>query len=656
MGRLTCLTLLLGLFVTSLALPQRPARSLDSELREVLLELMELEKDSFDGTSDKRDQDRQQNQQQDRQREDEDSVELWLEDVNMQLRVWNNRMSSAEWAFSTNITDTNREQLANSETKYSEWYPTILGQAREWRKRGGLHSDTDRQLRLLTKYAEPAETEDVRKQKDLEGRMSELYSTARVCRDGENCLQIEPELIRLMATSTDPEKLLWAWDGWRNATGPPIKPLYLQYVELLNQGAVQNEYKDYGDYWRDHQFDQTRDLEELCDRLWSDVKPLYVQLQAYVRRKLTNFYGADIVGTNGAIPAHLLGNMWAQNWQMISDIVLPKSTDPHNDVAKSAEVKLKQRFNVTGLFRLSEQFYESIGLFPMTDVFWEKSMFVKPEEREVTCHASASDLFAKDDFRIKMCTDVTMDYLYTIHHEMGHIEYFMAYSGQPTIYRTGANSAFHEAVGDTMALSVVTREHLHSIGLIDTATRTEDGDIADLLTMALFKVAFLPYGYLIDKWRWRVFSGDIPDEDLNKEYWKLRLKYQGIVSPNPRSERDFDPAAKYHVPSNSPYMCYFISFIVQFQFYEAMCAVRGHKGPLHTCDFYQSKEAGEKLKDMLSLGASQPWPDALQQLTGSRHVSAGALLEYFNPLMEWLQVQNEGENLGWDGASINWED
>ncbi|XP_067687786.1 angiotensin-converting enzyme-like [Haliotis asinina] len=649
MGRMTNLTLLLILLVTPKALPQRLTRSMDSDLREVLLELMELEEDSYTANSEKR-------QEEDQPREDEYSAELWLEDVNGKLRKWNNRMSLAEWVFSTNITDHNREQFADSETKYSEWFPSILEQAREWKKSEDLDPDTKRQLRLLTKYAEPKHPEDVRKQKDLEGRMSEIYSTARVCRSREDCLQIEPGLIQVMANSTDPSELLWAWDGWRDATGPTLKPLYLQYIKLLNQGAVENDYKDYGDYWRDAQFDETPDLEQLCDRLWSDVKPLYVQLQAYVRRRLTDFYGEDIVGTNGAIPAHLLGNMWAQNWQMISDIVLPTSTEPINDVVMSAEVKLKERYNVTGLFQLSENFYESTGLFPMTDIFWEKSMIVKPKDRQVTCHASASDLFAKDDFRIKMCSEVNMDYLYTIHHEMGHIEYFMAYSNKPTVYRTGANSAFHEAVGDTMALSVGTREHLHSIGLIDTATRTKEGDIADLLTTALFKVAFLPYGYLIDKWRWRVFSGDIPEKHINKEYWKLRLEYQGIVSPTPRSEKDFDPAAKYHVPSNSPYMCYFISFIVQFQFYEAMCKAKGHEGPLHTCDFYRSKEAGKKLKDMLTLGASQPWPDALQQLTGSRDVSAGSLLEYFSPLMEWLTKQNQGENLGWDEAQINWEE
>jgi len=264
----------------------------------------------------------------------------------------------------------------------------------------------------------------------------------------------------------------------------------------------------------------------------------------------------------------------------------------------------------------------------------------------VVCHASAWDITAEGDVRIKMCVKPMEDDLTTIHHELGHDYYYLAYVGQPFLYQAGANDGFHEAIGDALTLSI-TPAYLRSLGLVKEIPKDDKGLIDVQMKDALEKVAFLPFGLLIDKWRWDVFAGKVKPADYNKAWWELRRRYQGVAPPVARTEEDFDPGAKYHVPANVPYTRYFLARLLQFQFHRALCQAAGHKGPLHECSIYGNQEAGSRLWKMLSLGASKPWPEALAVLTGQRQVDATAMLDYFAPLRAWLKEKNAGQKCGW---------
>jgi peptidyl-dipeptidase A len=376
------------------------------------------------------------------------------------------------------------------------------------------------------------------------------------------------------------------------------------------------------------------------DRLWEQVRPLYLSLHAYVRSRLREKYG-DIVPERGPIPAHLLGNMWAQEWDNIYPLLAPAGADPGYDLT----ALLKQRgTDWKQMVKYGENFFVSLGFPPLPETFWERSQFLKPRDREVVCHASAWDVDARSDLRLKMCIDITGEDFLTIHHELGHNFYQRAYENQPLLFKGGANDGFHEAIGDAIALAI-TPEYLNKVGLLATIPQTDD--IGFLLREGLDKVAFLPFGLLIDQWRWKAFKGEIKPADYNKAWWEMREEYQGIAPPVARSEADFDPGAKYHVPANVPYTRYFLARILQFQFFRAMCREAGFSGPLYRCSFYGNKAAGAKLNTMLEMGQSKPWPDALYALTGERQMDAGAMLEYFAPLQKWLDEQNKGKQVGW---------
>jgi peptidyl-dipeptidase A len=459
------------------------------------------------------------------------------------------------------------------------------------------------------------------------------------------CLQIN-ELSRIMAQSRDPDELRDVWVGWRTIA-PPMKERYVQFVELSNEGARGLGFADAGAMWRSSYDMPPDDFAREVDRLWKQVEPLYVSLHAYVRARLSEKYGPQLVPRDGLIPAHLLGNMWAQEWGNIYDVVAPGAATTGYDLTKLLEEK---KVDQTGMVRFGEGFFTSLGFDSLPPTFWERSMIVKPRDREVVCHASAWDIDNEDDIRIKMCTEVNATDFVTVHHELGHNFYQRAYKAQPFLFKNGANDGFHEAIGDAIALSI-TPKYLEQVGLLDRIPPANDTLL--LLRQALDKVAFLPFGLLIDQWRWKVFSGEVPPARYNAAWWELRTRYQGIAPPVARSEEDFDPGAKFHVPANTPYTRYFLARILQFQFYQALCREAGHNGPLHQCSFYGSKEAGAKLNAMLELGASKPWPEALEQLTGTREIDATALVDYFAPLKVWLDRQNRGKPVGWkeDGAA-----
>jgi peptidyl-dipeptidase A len=466
------------------------------------------------------------------------------------------------------------------------------------------------------------------------------YGKGKYCRKNGECLDITA-IEDLMSKSRDPQELKELWVGW-HAIGPPMRQRYSRYIDLSNQGAREIGFKDTGALWRAG-YDMTpEEFSADLERLWNQVKPLYLSLHTYVRWKLAEKYGPNVVPPGAPIPAHLLGNPWAQEWGNIYDILGVHQDKSGVDI--TALLK-KKNIDARGMVKYGEGFFTSLGFAPLPETFWKRSLFTKPADRDVVCHASAWDLDNQDDLRIKMCIQVNGTDFVTIHHELGHNFYQRAYKDQPFLFKNGANDGFHEAIGDAIALAI-TPEYLKKVGLLETVPG-DSNDIPELLKQALDRVAFLPFGLMIDQWRWKVFSGEIAPADYNKSWWELRLKYQGVTPPVARSEADFDAAAKYHVAANVPYTRYFLAHILQFQFYRALCRESGYQGPLNRCTFYGSKAAGAKFDKMLTMGQSKPWPDALEALTGERQTDAGALLEYFAPLKKWLDEQNKGKKAGW---------
>ncbi|XP_030856345.1 angiotensin-converting enzyme-like [Strongylocentrotus purpuratus] len=481
--------------------------------------------------------------------------------------------------------------------------------------------------------------------------MQGIYLNGKVCaprmfpgtpRTSHHCLPMEPDLKDLMAKSRDANELLWAWQGWRDAVGRPMKDLYAIYVNLSNEAAMSKGFSNEAESWL-HKYEDPNFVDDV-DSLWESIKPIYMHVHAYVRRRLVEVYGSDIVDPHGPIPAHLLGNMWAQEWNNIYDIVEPYPGHGTIDVTKKMR---EDGWTAESMFGVANQFFASLGLDSMPSSFWTKSMMAKPKDRKVSCHGASHDLYKNKDVRIKMCTEVNMQDLFTVHHEMGHCQYYLQYRNQHVLFRAGANPGFHEAVGDTVSLSVVTPSYLHHLGLLEQPQSDYKSDINFLMKVALFKLVFLPYGLLVDKWRWQAFRGEIQPDEYNQAWWNLRKQYQGVQSPIPRSPEDFDPGAKFHVATGTPYVRYFVSFVIQFQFHKALCDAKGHQGPLHLCNVYDSKEAGRKFRSMLEMGASEPWHDAMEVLTGQRKMDAQPLLDYFQPLTDWLLIENEGKFVGW---------
>ena len=495
-------------------------------------------------------------------------------------------------------------------------------------------------LRLALTLPAPEDAELRTELTRIAAGMESAYGRGEYCPEDGECLDLG-ELSRILTSSRDPEELLDVWVGWRTIS-PAMRDDYERFAELGNQGARELGFDDLGAMWR-AKYDMPPDeFTAELERLWQQVRPLYEQLHCYVRGRLGDAYGTDTVPPDGPIPAHLLGNMWAQSWGNVYDLVAPEGDTGGVDLTALLE---EAGVDAREMVRYGERFFTSLGAAPLPDTFWERSQFDQPTDHDAVCHASAWDIDQQDDIRIKMCIEVNGEDFATIHHELGHNIYQRAYKVQPPLFREGANDGFHEAVGDTVSLSV-TPEYLVRIGLLDEAPPAED-DLGLLLRQALDKVAFLPFGLVVDQWRWRVFSGEITPADYNAGWWELRQKYQGVAPPVARSEEDFDPGAKYHVPANTPYMRYFLAHILQYQFHRALCAAAGQEGPLHRCTIYGNTDAGESLLDMLAMGASRPWPDALEAVTGEREIDATAILDYFAPLADWLEDQNRGRRCGW---------
>jgi len=574
-------------------------------------------------------------------------AEAFLRETEERLNDLTVKASRASWVQSTFITD-------DTEIMSAQANEALIGATTELAKQATrfdglqLPPEMARKMLLLKLSAAvpapaPNDPKELAEMARIGTSLEADYGKGRYCpKSGKHageCLDIG-KIEEIMATSTDPDELKDVWAGW-SEVGPPMRDRYMRWVELGNKGAHEMGFKNLGAMWRAG-YDMTPDeFSADVERLWQQVKPLYESLHAYVRLKLVEKYGPTAVDANGRIRADLLGNPWAQEWGNIYPLVAPPAQNKGYDVTDLLKAK---NVDAIGMVKYGEGFFTSMGFAPLPKTFWERSLFTKPRDRDVVCHASAWDIDNFDDLRLKMCIQIRGEDFVTVHHELGHNMYQRAYEHQPFLFKNGANDGFHEAIGDSIALAI-TPEYLNKVGLLATVPQTDD--TAYLLRMAMDKVAFLPFGLLIDQWRWKVFSGEIKPADYNKAWWQMREDYQGIFPPVARSEADFDPGAKYHVPANVPYTRYFLARILQFQFYRAMCREAGFTGPLYRCSFYGNKAAGAKLNAMLEMGQSKPWPDALYALTGERQMDAGAMMEYFAPLKKWLDEQNKGKPAGW---------
>ncbi|KOC59071.1 Angiotensin-converting enzyme, partial [Habropoda laboriosa] len=580
----------------------------------------------------------------------------FLDRVDKQYAEWNNKQTVAQWEYASNLTSNNLANKLNVSSEAARFRKPTWEEVNQFPWRDINDESIKRQFSKLSVLGSAALPEDLYQEYEkIISDMENIYSTAKICdyKNQSKCdLALEPELTELQMKSHDPEELKYIWVQWRKATGEKMKSLFTRYVELSNMAATLNNFTDNAAYWmKDYETDE---FPEQIDTLWQQLKPLYLQLHAYVRRELRKKYGENVVSKDGPIPAHLLGNMWAQSWSNIADFSIPY---PGKQLPDVTDAMIKQGYNATTIFRTAEDFFTSINLTAMPDLFWERSILEKLKDRDMICHASAWDFYDSKDFRIKQCSRVNMEDLLTAHHEMGHIEYYLQYKNQPTVFKEGANPGFHEAVGDVIALSASTPSHLKAINLLDNDSNDIEASINHLYLKGLDKIAFLPFAYMMDKWRWMVFQGEVTPDNYNCNWWDLAETFQGIEPPVDRSEDDFDPGAKYHIIADVEYIRYYISFIIQFQFHKALCIEAKqydphnlNSKPLHQCDIYNNKAAGNLLKSMLELGSSKPWQDSMEKITGQRNMNSAGLLEYFKPLMDWLTEENKKTNeyIGWN--------
>lgn len=567
----------------------------------------------------------------------------FLENAEQEKSVLNEYQARVDWVNNNFITeDTN--WLASKAAEQSALLDTRLANEAKRFNDLALPDDMRRKIDSLKRASNFPAPEREGAAKELSEIMTNLnaaYGTGKFEYNGEMITLTEASDI--IAESDDPEVLKAIWEGWRTIS-PPMKDDYARMVEIVNEGAQELGYEDAGALWRGGYDMDADDFIAETNRLWNQVKPLYDQLHCNVRAELNNKYGNEVVPLDEPIRADLLGNMWAQQWGNVYEAVAPEGAAEGVDVTE----RLKENdYDALKMVQTAEQFFTSMGFEPLPETFYERSLITKPEDREVVCHASAWNIDEEDDVRIKMCTKVNGEDFSTVHHELGHNFYQRAYKNQPVFYRNGANDGFHEAIGDMIALSI-TPEYLVKIGLLDEdEVPGEDADIALLMRQAMDKVAFLPFGLMVDQWRWKVFSGEITPAGYNEGWWELREEYQGVQPPAPRPADAFDPGAKYHIPGNTPYMRYFLAHILQFQFHKAACDAAGFEGPLHRCSVYGNQEVGQKFNAMMEMGASKPWPDALEAFTGSREMDGSAILEYFEPLQSYLEEQNKDRTCGW---------
>ncbi len=573
-----------------------------------------------------------------------ESADEFVVRINSELNELTREVQAASWVRNTYITTDTALLNTLATQRYAEWQSRTVAESLKHEGKD-LSPETARALKLLkfgTEAPAPSDAARRRQLADVTTDMTGIYGAGKYCpEDGRGCMNL-PELTDIMAESRDYDELLDAWTGWRTIS-PPLREKYQRFSELANEGAQELGFQNLAELWKSAYEMSPVEFEQETLRLWEQVKPLYDELHCHVRAGLSQLYGADKVPLDRPIPAHLFGNMWAQSWDFLYDLFEPYPGVADLDVDRALA---EQKYTPVRMVESAERFYLSLGLPELPDTFWERSQFSKPADREVVCHPFAAGLDGGNDVRIKMCIKRTYNELRVIYHELGHNYYQHAYRNQPPVFRGGAHSGFHEAIGDTVTLSM-TPVYLQKVGLISDTEDSHEAVINRQMQQALSTIASLPWTKFVDEWRWDVFSGKTVPEDYNKAWWELRTRYQGIAAPVPRSEQDFDPGAKFHIPANYSYTRYFLARVLQFQFHRALCDAAGHHGPLHECSIFDNKEAGQKFNAMLAAGQSQPWQSTLEKLTGTREMDATAIIDYFAPLMEWLKTQNEGRSCGW---------
>ena len=544
---------------------------------------------------------------------------------------------------------------ANFITEDTDWLASKTGAetallstrlAKEARKFGNLKLPADMArkmdgLKRGSNFPAPDKPGAAAELSEIMTSLKSRYGTGRFENDGES-ITLE-QASKIIAKSRDPEKLRVVWEGWRTIS-PPMKKEYARMVEIINEGSNELGYEDAGALWRAGYDMPTDDFTREAERLWGQVKPLYDELHCHVRAQLNEKYGDEVVPLDQPIRADLLGNMWGQSWGNIYEMVTPAPDAPSID---ETGLLVNAGYDARKMVETGEAFFTSLGFQPLPDSFWKRSLFLKPKDREVICHASAWNIDNRDDIRIKMCIQINGEDFKTVHHELGHNIYQRAYKNQPVYYKDGANDGFHEAIGDMISLSI-TPDYLVRIGLLNEKDMPDaSADLNLLMAQALDKVAFLPFGLMVDQWRWKVFNGEYAPSEYNAGWWELRNKYQGLRAPGVRPADAFDPGAKYHIPGNTPYMRYFLAHILQFQFHQAACRMAGYEGPLHRCSVYGNKAVGAKFNTMMQMGSSRPWPDALEAFTGKRQMDGSSIIAYFEPLMVYLKEQNRERTCGW---------
>ena len=608
-----------------------------------------------------------------------ETADQFVARVNAELKAAYPEQTSAQWLSSTFINDDSQRIAAKSNER-------ALAQLNQWIEQAKafegtpMSADSQRALKLLklmTSMPAPRDPQKLAELTTIAARMEGMYGAGSFCTgegDAKKCRQLG-ELEDVLRSSRDYDAQLEAWQGW-HTIAKPMRQDYMRFVELVNQGSREMGFADAGAMWRSGYDMPADEFAAETDRLWGQVQPLFEQLHCYTRDKLTQAYGVDrgqVAG--GLLPAHLMGNMWQQDWGNLWDMLEPYKGVGSLDITAALEqqyqrdlgaaqykrgpgASVQARFEAQREAQLAvarqmteraQEFYTSLGMRKLPDSYWANTQFIKPLDRDVVCHASAWDMNMAGDVRTKMCIKPNEEDFTTIYHELGHIYYDLAYNPLPPLFQGGANDGFHEAIGDTIVLAM-TPQYLNSIGLVDKPQESREATINAQMRMALSGVSFLPFGLMIDRWRWGVFDGSIKPEQYNQKWWELKAQYQGVAPAGARGEEFFDAGAKYHVPGNTPYLRYFLARILQYQFYKGLCDAAGYTGPLNQCTFYGNKEAGQKYWAMLSKGASQPWQATLKELTGTDKLDAAPMLEYFAPLQEWLKQQNEGQMCGWQAG------
>lgn len=567
----------------------------------------------------------------------------FVADAERQLAEASEYAGRVAWVRATNITYDTMWLEAKANAEYTELSVKLANEAARFND-VEVPFDVRRKLNILTQgivLPAPNKPGAATELAEITTRLDSTYATGKFEYEGE--MITLDEASQILAASRDPAETKALYEGWRTIS-PVMADDYTRMVDIANEGARELGFDDVGAMWRSGYDMEPDAFAAETDRLWSQVQPFYENLHCYVRTRLFETYGADVQPDSGPIRADLLGNMWSQQWGNIYDVVAPKTGGTSS--YDMTELLVEADYDAEKMVRTGEGFYTSLGLAPLPDTFWERSQITRPEGREVVCHASAWDLDNLEDVRIKMCTQVNADDFYTVHHELGHNVYQRAYKDQPFLFKNGANDGFHEAIGDFVGLSALTPTYLNQIGLLDEVPGADE-DIPFLLKMALDKIAFLPFGLMVDRWRWDVFSGETSPDEYNDAWSANMLKYQGLVPPGDRPDNAFDPGAKYHIPGNTPYTRYFLAHIYQFQFHRAACEQIGWTGPLHRCSIYGNEAVGERFNAMMEMGQSRPWPEAMYAFTGQRTGDASAIADYFAPLNTWLTEQNEGKDCGW---------